>query len=126
MELKQYATLLWRWLWLIALGTVVAGAAAYVTSKLTTPEYSASATLLINEAPGDKVTDYTAILTSERLARTYSELLKQSPVLEETISALGLSVDSDTLAKQVEVQLVRDTQLIKLTVTSTDPALAAS
>ncbi len=125
MELKQYASLLWRWAWLIALGTVLAAVSAYVTSKLTTPVYSASATLLINQAPNDKATDYTSILTSERLARTYSELLKQRPVLEETISSLGLDLTTETLGRQVEVQLVRDTQLIKLTVEDTDPARAA-
>ena len=125
MELKQYAAILWRWAWLIALGTILAGVSAYVTSQITTPVYAASATLLIDEAPSTQVSDYTALLTSERLARTYSELLTRRPVLDEAIQILELVRPADDLAKQVEVQLVRDTQLIELTVEDEDRVLAA-
>jgi non-specific protein-tyrosine kinase len=125
MELKQYASILWRWLWLIIMGAVLAGVSAYVTSRLTKPVYAASATLLINQAPSSQVSDYTAILTSERLARTYSELLKGRPVLDEVIASAKLSLTADELSKRIEVKLVRDTQLIELTVESEDPRLAA-
>ncbi len=125
MELKQYASILWRWLWLMVLGAVLAGVSAYVTSRLTKPVYAASATLLINQAPSSQVSDYTAILTSERLARTYSELLKGRPVLDEVIASSKLSLTAEELSKRIEVKLVRDTQLIELTVESEDPRLAA-
>jgi len=125
MELKQYASILWRWMWLILLGTMTAAAAAYITSELTWPVYAASTTLLINQAPSDKTTDYTAILTSERLARTYVEMLTTRPVLEEAIQTLRLSIPSDDLAKTIKVTAVRDTQLITVQVENADPGLAA-
>ncbi|MBI5713666.1 MAG: polysaccharide biosynthesis tyrosine autokinase [Chloroflexi bacterium] len=124
MELKQYALILWRWLWLILLGTVLAAVTAYVVSRLMTPVYAASSTLLINQAPSDKVSDYTAILTSERLARTYSQMLTGVPVLKEAITTLNLNTNATDLAKQITVTLVRDTQLIKVTVESEDPQIA--
>ena len=125
MELKQYASILWRWMWLILLGTMTAGAAAYITSELTWPVYAASTTLLINQAPSDKTTDYTAILTSERLARTYVEMLTTRPVLEEAIQTLRLNMQPDDLAEAVKVTAVRDTQLITVQVENADPGLAA-
>jgi len=125
-ELRQYAAILWRWMWLIVLLTLLAGGTAFVVSRGMTPIYSASATLMISEASGP-TTDYTSILTSERLARTYSELLKKRPVLEEVVSNLGLALEweeLEELAEDIEVTLVRDTQLIELSVEHPDPAMA--
>ena len=78
-DLRQYIALMWRWAWLILLATILAGGAAYITSRLQDPVYQATTTLLINEATtSSQASDYTAILTSERLARTYSEMLKSA------------------------------------------------
>ncbi len=125
MELRQYANIIWRWLWLILLCTILAGGTAYWVSRNSTPIYQASVTLLINEAQNPDLNDYTAILTSERLARTYAELLKTRPVLEQVIERLGLPMEANELAKNISVQPVRDTQLISLSVESPNPELAA-
>src|SRR5678815_4948740 len=125
MELKQYLSILWRWAWLILVGAVVAAVAAYVASLFIQPVYAASTTLLINQAPGDKVTDYNALITSERLARTYVEMLTTRPVLDEAIQTLHLNMTSDDLAKMIDVQYLRDTQLITVKVENEDPNLAA-
>src|SRR3990172_5209864 len=99
MEIRQYASIFLRWWWLLVLGTVVAAASAFVASKLQTPVYEATTTLLVNQAPSNSVADYTSILTSERLASTYSKLLIQRPVLEETLTRLGLPLAADDLAE---------------------------
>lgn len=109
MELRQYLGILRRWAWLIVLGTLLAGGTAFVVSKGMTPIYRASTTLLVSEARDATITDYTSIMTSERLAKTYAELLEKRPALEEVIQNLGLGLDTDELAGRVEVQLVRDT-----------------
>jgi len=124
MELRQYFQILLKWAWLIVLGTVLAGGTAFVVSKLMVPTYQASTTLLVSEATQASVTDYTSIMTSERLAKTYGEWLKKRPVLNEVIANLGLEVDTEDLAEQVDVQLVRDTQFIVLSVKDPDPELA--
>ena len=127
-DLRQYIALLWQWAWLIVLATLLAGGAAYITSQFQDPVYQATTTLLINEAPSTKVSDYTAILTSERLARTYSEMLTKRPVLEEVIQDLDLALayeDIEEMQGVIEVQLVRDTQLIEVSVEDTDPQQAA-
>jgi len=126
MELRQYAALIKRWLWLILLGTILAAGSAYFVSSMQVPVYQASTTLLINQAPSEKVSDYTAILTSERLSRTYAEMLTQQPVLEETIERLDMSVSSEDLAATIDVQPVRDTQLLTVSVEHQSPAWAAA
>jgi len=120
-DLQKYWQTFLRWWWLIVACTVLAAGSAYVISSRMTPVYSATATLLVQQAPATSVADYTALLTSERLASTYAEMLTARPVLEETQRRLGLS----SLPDSVSVSVVRDTQLLSLNAESTDPELAA-
>lgn len=126
MDLRKYWTILWRWSWLIALGTLLGAGAAFIVSRNMTPVYSASVTLLVNQAPRSGLTDYASILTSQQLAKTYSELLHKRPVLEAAIAKLNLPLDPAELARAVSVDLIRDTQLIVLNVEDTSPAQAAA
>ena len=98
-DLRQYFQLIKDWLWLLALAALLAGVAAYVTSSLTTPIYSSSATILINEARTASSATYQDILTSERVARTYSELMTRQPILSEVAAQLGM--DPETFEKQL-------------------------
>jgi capsular exopolysaccharide synthesis family protein len=134
MELRQYFSLFLRWLWLIVLGTALAAGTAFLVSAAIAPVYQATTTLYISQASNAALPsglDYTSILGSERLARTYGELLKKRPVLNEVIDAFALRDDKgsrmtpEDLVKLVNVQLVRDTQLLQVTVENTNPALAA-
>jgi polysaccharide biosynthesis transport protein len=124
-ELKKYGTILWHWAWLLVLGTLLGAGIAFVSSRLTTPVYSASTTLLVNEAPSSgKTADYTSILTSERLARTYSEMMIKQPVMKAALESLNLDPSPEKLPARINVDLVRDTQLLVLHVESEDPQLA--
>lgn len=125
MELQRFALILWHRVSWILLGIVLAAGGAYLVSTLSYPVYAASVTILVNQASSDQVTDYTALLTSERLARTYAELLTKRPVLEEAIATFKVSVSSEDMARKITVRFVRDTQLIQLQVEDEDPALAA-
>ncbi|MDD5468999.1 MAG: polysaccharide biosynthesis tyrosine autokinase [Anaerolineales bacterium] len=124
-EFRRYFALLRQWAWLLTLAAVLCGVVAYLISRRMTPIYQASTTLLINEAPSNRSADYTSILTSERLARTYSEMLTKKPVVEAVIEELGLDVDAEDLQEEIQVDLVRDTQLIVVKVNDTDPQKAA-
>jgi non-specific protein-tyrosine kinase len=125
-DLRQYSRIIWRWTWLLILCAALAGGAAFLVSRSMTPVYAASTTLLINEAPDAQTSDYTALLMSERLARTYAQMLTQRPVLSAVIADLELEMDVEDLQGAVEVQPVRDTQLIELTVENENPYTAAA
>lgn len=123
MELRRYVGMFWKWLWLMVLCAALAGAGAYVISKQVVVLYGATCTMLINPA-NSNIQDYSSLMTSERLAMTYVELLTKRPVMEEVVRALGLEVDPESLAGQIAVSVVRDTQLITLRVVDEDPARA--
>lgn len=119
-ELKVYARLIWRWLWLILLCTVAAGIVAYLVSLYTTPIYQASSTVLINvrRASGDTID----VWSSERTARTYSQLMQRNTTVQAVANELDL--DPATFWEQitsVNVTPVRDTQLVNVTVEGIEP-----
>lgn len=124
MELKHYLLLLRKWLWLIILGGILGSAIGYVVSILTVPVYQSTVTLLISQG-ASPMQDYNSIITSQRAATTYVEQLKSPVVMKQVAKDLGIPLlPSDQLPAGVTVQLVRDTQLIRVSVEDTDPARA--
>ncbi len=124
MELRQYVFLIWRWLWLVILGTAVAGGVAYTVSRSQAPVYRATSTLLVIEGNNGSDNAYSSLLTSERLAQSYAVRLENHDVLAETIENLHLNMTPEALAQLVEVQLIDNTQLVSLHVDFTDPLIA--
>ncbi|MHA2406706.1 MAG: polysaccharide biosynthesis tyrosine autokinase [Candidatus Hermodarchaeia archaeon] len=125
MELRHYAMILWRWTWLIVLSAVLAGGAAYFVSQAQTPIYQATTSILIDQAPDARNTEFTALLLAERLTDTYGELIVKRPVLEEVIQELGIDLEPEVFAAAIEVTPVRETQIINIKVENQSPTLAA-
>ncbi len=126
LDLREYLALLWHWAWLIVLVALIAGAAAYYFSSRMTPYYRAVTSVLVNEAPGTRSMDISSVALSERLTSTYSKMIVKEPVLAEVIERLGLSLSSASLRGMIKVSPVSDTQLIDVSVESTDPGAAAA
>ncbi len=122
---RRYLAVIQRWLWLIVLTTLVAAAAAYVASRLSTPIYEASSILLVNGGETAAGPDYNGVLMSERLVGTYSQLLKGPPIYEGIRALLKLNFSDAQMDRMIIVEPVRDTQLITLKVRSADAGLAA-
>ena len=125
-DLRQYAGLLWHWIWLIILAGLIAGAAAYFFSQRMTRIYESSTTVLVNEAPATKATDYSSVMMSEQLTSTYSKMMVTDNVLEEVEKELNLTMLLDDLKDLITVSAVTDTQLITVSVETTDPVLSAN
>ncbi len=127
MELKRYLGVLRRWIWLVILGAIVAGGAAYFISSNMTPVYSARSRYLIDEAPGsNNSNEYSKLLTEQKLAQTYVEIATARPVLEETIEKLDLPYSVGELRRKVSVNAPLDTQILVITTEDTDPQRAAT
>jgi non-specific protein-tyrosine kinase len=122
MELRRYGRILWKWLWLIVLGGVIAGGVTFFVSSRLTPIYQASTRLLVQQATNLLLPQWTDVLTSERLAANYAQLLTTRPVLNAVAENLGLS----EISSRIVVEPVRETQLIVLHVEDPNPALATA
>jgi non-specific protein-tyrosine kinase len=124
MELRQYASVVWKWLWLILLSAAVAAALSWLAAKDQPPIYQTSTTLMIGQAIEKADPSYADFYTGERLAQTYSELIRREPILRATARALGFEDRWWSLRGQVGVSLVPGTQLMEIRVTDTDPQRA--
>ncbi len=125
MELRRYWGIFRKWFWLMALGIILSGGTSYAVSKSLTPIYAATVTLQVNQVQNPGTAGYNDLLLSERLTKTYSELIRKRPVIEAAIQQLELNETYETLVSQVSVNSVRDTQLIQVTVKHPQPQRAA-
>jgi len=126
MELRQFFGVILRRLWLIILAIALVGGMTYYLSISMTPIYSASATLQSDYGADPRTDPYTSIVTSERSAKTYVEMMKSPTLLGEVIAALALPFTATQLQSAINVQQLRDTQLIQVSVEDIDPARAAA
>ncbi len=127
MDIRHHIHLLWRWSWAIVLAALLAGAAAYTLSNRIPPVYEASVRLLVYQAPASSGTsDYTEILTSSRMVRSYAEAMQARPILQDVTESLGLPISAATLAEQLDVQVLRETQVMVVTVSSAEPEQAVA
>jgi len=124
-DIKEYFYLFWSWAWLILLAGVVAGVAAYIISIHITPVYEASTHLLVS-APSDiSGVNLSALVTTQTMTDTYSQMLLDRPVLQGVIDQLKLNTTPEELKKSIKVDVVLNTQLLVITVDNTNPARAA-
>jgi non-specific protein-tyrosine kinase len=124
MELREFAAVIRKWLWLIILSTAVAGVFSWFAVKDRPPLYQTSTTLIIGPAMGAANPQFLDLQISEQLAMTYSEVIRLEPILRATARALGIEEQWTMLRGQIGVSLVPGTQLIKITVTDTNPQRA--
>jgi non-specific protein-tyrosine kinase len=126
LELKHLIGYARRWWWLLIALPIIAGIAAYLVSNRQAPLYSATATLLIKpgQNSGD-ATDFSALQSGQRLATTYQQLVVTEPVLQPVAEQLGAPYTVGVLKGKVSASTVRDTQLLKISVSDTSPQRAA-
>lgn len=90
--------------------------------------YEASTTLMVGK-PKDYLEnnkiEYNELLINQRLVSTYGELIKTRKVADRVINNINLPYDSNILKEKIRVSLIKDTEIISISVTDQDPALAA-
>ena len=133
LDLKQLFKIFWnKRLHIISIVIIFLIIGSIYTFAFVKPKYKAYTTLVLAQsdimgktaseeaglaAQGITQSDLTL---NQKLVPTYSELVKTKNVLREVINKLKLDVDEDELRKNVTVNLVEDTELIKITVTNTN------
>ena len=124
MELRQYFSVIWKWLWLIVLAVVIAAASSYYASKQSPDIYRTKTTLMVGRVMQNPDPSSVDIYTGQQLAYTYAQLARREPVLRGAIESLGLTMDPAALAGQVSTNIVLQTQLLEVYVVDTNPERA--
>lgn len=124
-DLLEILRLLKKNLLVIFAVTILLAVAGYLVSAFAmTPQYEASATLIVNSRE-DQATTQAPItndqLTSAtKLVDTYAVILTSDTVLDKTISNLNLNMSYNDLVERVRIESVNSTQVMKITVKDTD------
>jgi non-specific protein-tyrosine kinase len=124
-EIDWIVGVLLRRLWLILACALLAGVLASAVVTRVPPAYEATAVLLVESQHDENSSVYNDLIAGERLALTYSQLLKSQIVLAQAIERLNLPESPPSLAKRISVETVANTQLIRITATDSVAAQAA-
>jgi polysaccharide biosynthesis transport protein len=124
-DLRQIFQILLRRLWILILMPLVAAGTAGVYSRYyLTPIYQATATVWIKPEATNAI-NY-SVYDGQAMARTYSEVATSLQVTSQAAEKLNLpDVTDELLSGQFSAEPVKDTEIMRLTITDTDPALAA-
>lgn len=108
-----------RW-WLIAVISILAAVASGIYSYFfITPQYQASAEILVNQANTESISQGD-IRTNMDLINTYSVIITSSRILEQVIEEHNLTMSHAQLNSKVDVGAVRNSQVMSVTIT--DPS----
>ncbi len=131
LDLKELFTIFWnKKAQIILLILIFIAIGIIYTVGFTTPEYSASTSLLLagSAAKGGNQSNTittTDVTLNSKLVSTYSELVRSKNVLGQVISNLGMDLNYETLKNNIAVANVKDTEMLKITVTTDNPQNAA-
>jgi polysaccharide biosynthesis transport protein len=123
MDLARYLEILKRRKWVIISTVLAALMVASVGARLQDPTYSAAATVRVAQASQGSV-EYSDYVYAERLMNTYAVMLKSWPVLREVAQRLGVDLTPEALEKQIKIEILLNTELLRISVEDQNPVLA--
>jgi capsular polysaccharide biosynthesis protein len=108
MQLRDYATVLMKRWWVIALALVAAAAGAYGVSKLIPKTYRSQAVYLALANQADNGLN----IVLRNSMNSYRELVMQPDVLDQISQGIGLDISGETWMQDVNIQPRPDEQKI--------------
>src|SRR5699024_420893 len=128
-SLQELFSILKKRLLLIILLTVISVIIAGIVSfAILKPEYETFTTLMVGNSKDHKLEgeiDYDDLLLNQKLVHTYGVLVESRDVSDKVIGNLDLDISYKTFSDKISVNLVEDTEVIKIEVKDRDPVMAA-
>ncbi len=129
LDLKQLLKIFWnKRLQIIGIVIVFLILGAVYSYAFVKPKYKAYTTLVLAQSDmivkegtsssSQQTITQSDLTLNQKLVSTYSELVKTKNILREVKKNLKLTISEETLKKNVSVSLVKETELIKITVTN--------
>lgn len=127
-DLRELFKVLFKRAWIVALCAVVVAASVLVyTANFVTPQYKANVTIYVNNNSG-KDSSYISssdLAVALRLVSTYVNIIQSNTVLEKVIAETGLQLTSDQVRKMISAEVVGETEMFRVTVTTPYPQMSA-
>lgn len=125
-ELSLVFSLIRKYIVFLIIASIIGGVSAYFYTKYMIPErYQATATVIINNRATDTQFIYPSeISSSQQLAELYSLIVKSDTVMQQVIDELDLNVTYEQLRNSISVQTLSSSQVVEISLISTDPEYA--
>ncbi len=124
-DLQELVMLLIHWLWLLVACGLVCGVIGFLVCKLTvTPWYESTTRVFVLTRSNQQTLTNSDLQMSNTLTKNCTPLIKSRAVMEKVIETCGLNDSPESLASRIKVAAVNDSNLISITVTDADPAMA--
>ncbi len=123
MDFTAYLNILRRRLWILIIVTSFATLASAILSIFfLSPVYETKASFIIGRvSPGrEGRLNYEEVLVYEKLIKTYVELAKSQPVINDTIVKSGYDLTPIKLADNISLSQKADTQILHVSIRDTD------
>lgn len=115
-----------RWLMIASITLVAAIVAGVISFFVLKPQYEASTTMMVSyKQDQETLMNYNELQMSQKLATTYSQIIKSNRIADKVIKKLDLDLSSKDLNSKISVSQVETTEIFKITVKDNDPELAA-
>ena len=128
LNLRELMAVIVRKLWLIVLSAVLVGALAFVyTAKFVTPMYETSVSLYVNNTIYGEKDGITSndLSTSQKLVATYMQVIKSTSFLEKVSAAVDNKVTALEISEALTTKSLSGTEMLSVTISNSDPVLAA-
>jgi len=127
-DLRDLLKILQKKLWIVILTTILFTAiSGHISYYILLPEYQAFTTLMIGKPQGyGQRIEYDDVLLNQKLVLYLWRNCKSRVVANEFMSNLGLSLTYKELDKKIEVKLVSDTEIIKISVKDNSAEMSAT
>src|SRR5438132_1196588 len=123
-DMTRLQAALRRWGRLVLLATVAGAIASFAVSRALPPEYQSTAQLYL--APSSSSTGLPDALLGQNLARSYVQLATADVVLRPAMEKVGWGDDLRAFRDRLQVAQVRDTSVMTIAFTDSEPERAAA
>ncbi|MUV37288.1 putative capsular polysaccharide biosynthesis protein YwqC [Lentibacillus sp. JNUCC-1] len=108
---------------LIAAAAVIAGVVSFF---VLTPTYQSTSQFIVNQGQQDPNAQFNVndIRTNVELINTYTVIIKSPAILDEVVDELDLPYTAGTLGEKFQVSSEQNSQVVTVTATDPDPAMA--
>ena len=102
----------------VIIGALLAG---LFTHFFIPDKYTATSRMYMVSASSDSVVNLADLNIGTSLSNDYVELMKTRPIIEEVIDETGLHYSYEQLLGMIDLSVVFNTRIVKISATSTDP-----
>lgn len=123
---ELYFMMVHNWYYIVGAVILALTVGVLYTWVIANPKYEATTSVIVQiDTSGGQTTDYNAVLTLQRLIKTYQEFIKSDLVLDAVIAELSLEESTSQLRSNIAIVAVTDSLVLQVKYTAENPDDAA-